>query len=86
VWAAILSFGVGKRIPTIGAWVRIGVLGLFTLTVILYAAQNGVHGVGASEFKPTWGIFIAAVPVLFFNYVGFELPNAAGDPSTAATS
>ena len=24
-------------------------------------------------------IFIAAVPVLFFNYVGFELPNAAGD-------
>jgi glutamate:GABA antiporter len=79
VWAAILSFGVGKRIPTIGAWVRSGVLGLFTLTVILYAAQNGVHGVGASEFKPTWGIFIAAVPVLFFNYVGFELPNAAGD-------
>jgi amino acid transporter len=38
-----------------------------------------VHGVGGSEFKPTWGIFIAAVPVLFFNYVGFELPNAAGD-------
>ena len=79
VWAAILSFGVGKWIPTIGAWVRIGVLGLFTLTVILYAADNGVHGVGAGEFKPTWGIFIAAVPVLFFNYVGFELPNAAGD-------
>src|SRR3954469_25067635 len=79
VWAAILSFGVGKWIPTIGAWVRIGVLGLFTLTVVVYAAQNGVHGVGGSEFKPTWGIFIAAVPVLFFNYVGFELPNAAGD-------
>ncbi|MDQ1741611.1 MAG: glutamate:GABA antiporter, partial [Pseudonocardiales bacterium] len=79
VWAAILSFGVGKWIPTIGAWVRIGVLGLFTLTVILYGADHGVHGVGAGDFKPTWGIFIAAVPVLFFNYVGFELPNAAGD-------
>jgi amino acid transporter len=24
-------------------------------------------------------IFIAAVPVLIFNYVGFELPNAAGE-------
>jgi amino acid transporter len=24
-------------------------------------------------------VFIAAVPVLFFNFVGFELPNAAGD-------
>ena len=79
VWAAILSFGVGKWIPTIGAWVRMGVLGFFVLTVILYAASNGVHGVSVGEFKPTWAIFIAAVPVLFFNYVGFELPNAAGD-------
>src|SRR3954449_5433723 len=79
VWAAILSFGIGKWIPTIGAWVRMGVLGGFTLTVIVYAISNGIHGVSAGEFKPTYTIFIAAVPVLFFNYVGFELPNAAGD-------
>jgi amino acid transporter len=79
VWAAILSFSIGKWIPTIGAWVRVLVLGFFTLTVIIYAISHGVHGVGAGEFKPTWAIFIAATPVLFFNYVGFELPNAAGD-------
>ena len=47
--------------------------------MFLYALDHGVHGVGASDFKPTWAIFIAAVPVLFFNFVGFELPNAAGD-------
>jgi amino acid transporter len=79
VWAAILSFGIGKWIPTIGAFVRIAVLGGFTLTVVLYALDHGVHGVSTGDFKPTWGIFIAAVPVLFFNFVGFELPNAAGD-------
>ena len=79
VWAAILSFGVGKWIPTIGAFVRMAVLGGFTLTVVLYALDHGVHGVSTGDFKPTWGIFIAAVPVLFFNFVGFELPNAAGD-------
>src|SRR4051794_34952618 len=79
VWAAILSFGIGKWIQTIGAFVRIIVLGFFSLTVVIYAISNGVHGVGAGDFKPTWAIFIAAVPVLFFNYVGFELPNAAGD-------
>ncbi len=78
-WAAILSFGVGKWIPTIGAWGRVLLLSGFTLTVILYAAKNGVHGVAGSDFKPTWAVFIAAVPVLFFNFVGFELPNAAGD-------
>src|SRR5207342_3811640 len=33
----------------------------------------------AHEFKPTYALFIALVPLLFFNYVGFELPNAAGD-------
>src|SRR4051795_3150329 len=79
VWAAILSFSIGKWIPTIGAWVRVAVLGFFTLTVIVYAFSHGVHGVSGGDFKPTWAIFIAAVPVLFFNYVGFELPNAAGD-------
>jgi amino acid transporter len=79
VWAAILSFSIGKWIPTIGAWVRVLVLGFFTLTVIIYAISHGVHGVSAGEFKPTWAVFIAAVPILFFNYVGFELPNAAGD-------
>jgi glutamate:GABA antiporter len=79
VWAAILSFSLGKWIPTVGAWVRVLVLGFFTLTVIVYAFANGVHGVSGGEFKPTYAVFIAAVPVLFFNYVGFELPNAAGD-------
>jgi amino acid transporter len=79
VWAAILSFSIGKWIPTIGAVVRVVVLAFFTLTVIIYAGSHGVHGVSAGDFSPTYSVFIAAVPVLFFNYVGFELPNAAGD-------
>src|SRR4051794_20038209 len=79
VWAAILSFSIGKWIPTVGAWVRVLVLGFFSLTVVVYGFSHGVHGVGVGDFKPTYAIFIAAVPVLFFNYVGFELPNSAGD-------
>src|ERR1700750_130682 len=79
VWSAILSFSIGKWIPTIGAFVRIVVLAGFTLTVIIYALSHRVPGVGGGDFKPTYAVFIAAVPVLFFNYVGFELPNSAGD-------
>ena len=79
VWSAILSFGIGKWLPTIGAWGRMLVLGFFTLTVVIYAIEHGVHGVHGGSFKPTYVAFIALVPVLFFNYVGFELPNAAGD-------
>jgi glutamate:GABA antiporter len=78
-WAAILSFGVGKWIPTIGAWGRILLLSTFTITVLIYAAKNGVHGFGLGDFSPTLAVGLSALPVLFFNFVGFELPNAAGD-------
>ena len=79
VWGAILSFNVGKWIPTIGAIARVSLLAFFSLSVLIYAFKHGVHGFGAGSFKPTYAIFIAAVPVLFFNFVGFELPNAAGE-------
>jgi len=79
VIAAILSFDVGKWIPTIGAVVRIVVLSMFTFSVILFGIQHGVSGFGVSDFSPTYIAFVALVPVLFFNYVGFELPSAAGE-------
>jgi amino acid transporter len=79
VWSAILSFGVGKWIPTLGAWCRMFVLGFFTITTIIYAFKHGLHVPSAGKFSPTYTLFIALVPLLFFNYVGFELPNAAGD-------
>ena len=78
--AAIISFSVGKWVPTIGAFMRSLLLGFFTITVVIYAIKNGVHNTfGGRAFLPSYAIFIAAVPVLIFNYVGFELPNAAGE-------
>jgi amino acid transporter len=78
--AAIVSFSVGKWVPTIGAFMRALLLAFFTITVVIYAIKNGVHDTfGGSAFLPSYTIFIAAVPVLIFNYVGFELPSAAGE-------
>jgi amino acid transporter len=79
VLSAILSFRVGKWFPTIGAWARFLLLGGFSLSVIIYAIKNGVHGFGASGFSINYAGFIALLPILLFNFVGFELPNAAGD-------
>src|SRR5258708_6748241 len=79
VASAVLSFRIGKWVSIIGAWARVGVLSLFTASVALYAARNGVHGVVAREFLPSYVSFISVVPVLVFNYVGFELPSSAGD-------
>ena len=55
------------------------VLGLFSITTVIYAIKHGLHVPSAGKFSPTYTLFIALVPLLFFNYVGFELPNAAGD-------
>jgi amino acid transporter len=79
VWGAILSLDKGKWLPTIGAFIRIVLLSFFVATVVVYGIDHGVHGFGIGSFKPTYAVFIAAVPVLFFNYVGFELPSTAGE-------
>jgi amino acid transporter len=79
VLAAVLSFRIGKWITTVGAFARFLLLGLFTVSVVVYAIEHGVHGLGASSFTPTMGGFVGLVGVLLFNYVGFELPSSAGE-------
>src|SRR6185437_8766169 len=77
--AAIMSFSVAKWLPTAGAFARFLLLGLFTLSVIIFAVKHGVHGLGASGYKPSTSGFVLLVGVLLFNYVGFELPSSAGE-------
>jgi amino acid transporter len=80
--AAITSFSVGKWLPTAGAMARFVVLGLFTISVIIYALKHGAHGLGASDYKPSESGFVLLVGVLLFNFVGFELPSSAGEEMT----
>ncbi len=82
--AAILSFGVGKWIPTIGAISRLVLMPFFALTVIKYGIDNGFSTPSLDAFVPDdgklwWLLFVGAAPLLFFNLVGFELPSSAGD-------
>ena len=83
IWAGIASVVMalkfGKWVATIGAAIRIFLIAFFTLTVLIYAGEHGLHGFGAGAFKPTWLIFLAAAPILIFNLEGFELPSAASE-------
>jgi len=79
-FAAILSFSVGKWIPISGAVARFVLLGFFSISVVFYAIQNGVKGVnGVGDFGVTYPGLIGLAALIMFNYVGFELPNTAGD-------
>jgi amino acid transporter len=76
---AIVSLRYGKWIPNVGAFMRVIVLGFFSLTLVIYAAKHGVHGFAVGDLSPSRGIFLGLVPVLLFNYVGFELQNGAAE-------
>ncbi len=58
---------------------RVVLLGLFTLTTIIYAIKHGAAGFAVKDLKPTGVVFFALVPLLLFNYVGFELQNGAAE-------
>jgi amino acid transporter len=77
---AIASLKRGKWIPNVGAVIRIGVLLFFSITVVIYAIEHGVHGYAAGDFNPfQLTAFLGLVPLLLFNYVGFELQNGAAE-------
>jgi amino acid transporter len=79
IGVAIVSMQRGKWIPNIGAIIRVAVLGFFSLTVLIYAIEHGVHGYSFHQFGPSTAVFLGLVPLLLFNYVGFELQNGAAE-------
>jgi glutamate:GABA antiporter len=79
IGVAIISLRYGKWIPNAGAILRAIVLGFFSLTVLIYGAKHGVAGFAVSDMSPTRAIFFGLVPLLLFNYVGFELQNGAAE-------
>ncbi len=52
IGVAIAAIEKGKWIPNAGAIARVLVLGFFTLTLVIYAAKNGVEGFAAGDMKP----------------------------------
>jgi amino acid transporter len=79
IGVAIISLRYGKWIPNAGAILRFIVLGFFSITVIIYGIKHGVAGFQTSQISPTRAIFFGLVPLLLFNYVGFELQNGAAE-------
>lgn len=80
--AVLLAFRIGKWLPTIGAIARVVLIGTFLVSMIIYGTMHGVH-LRAGDFKPSYIGFVGLVPVLVYNYVGFELPSTAAEEMTA---
>jgi amino acid transporter len=79
IGVAIASLRYGKWIPNAGAILRFFTLGFFSITVVVYGAKHGFHGFSGHDASPSKAVFIGLVPILLFNYVGFELQNGAAE-------
>lgn len=79
IGVAIIALKRGKQIPNLGAVLRALVLGFFSLTVIIYGVKHGAAGFQWGHLSPTRAVFFGLVPLLLFNYVGFELQNGAAE-------
>lgn len=76
---AIVPLRYGKWLPSSGAIGQIVLLTFFTISAVVFGIQNGFHGIAAGDFSPSYGVFIAIVPILLYSFVGIELPSAAAE-------
>lgn len=81
IWVTVLSgiasLRYGKWLPTVGAVLKVAVLGFFVLTAVIYSIQHGVHGISFGDLSPTMTGFLGLTPLLLFAFLGFESGNGA---------
>ena len=76
-FAAVVPLRFGKWVPSSGAIGQTVLLGFFTVTVAIYGASSGIHGIAVGDLSPSTAGFIAVAPILLYSFVGIELPTAA---------
>ena len=83
-WSAILSLHVGKWLMVVGSYAKFALFALFAVLAVTYFAggrSTGAH-LTFADLAPSSNstlIFSAVIPLLIFNWVGFELQNGAGE-------
>ena len=82
-WCAIMSLRFGKWLSVFGSYVKLALFAIFVLLALVFlfgGHATGQHYTIADLVPNNWGVVVSAIlPVLIFNWVGFELQNGAGE-------
>lgn len=82
-WCAIMSLRVGKWLSVFGSYVKLALFAIFVVLAIVFVLgghASGAHFTVADLVPSNWGLIVSGIlPVLIFNWVGFELQNGAGE-------
>ena len=84
IWFTTVSLAIGKWLAVFGSYIKLALLGIFVLLALVFFFGGHAVGqhIGVGDILPTgnWGvIFSAILPILIFNWVGFEVQNGAGE-------
>ena len=83
IWCAILSLRVGKYISVFGSYLKLGLLVVFVLLAMLFLVEGRSKGgsLSGGDLIPTnFGLIVSGIlPVLIFQWQGFEVQNGAGE-------
>jgi glutamate:GABA antiporter len=80
VWIDSITLETGKWFPNIGAAFKVIIMLVLGVGGIALAIKNGVaNDMSAQALIPTWDAGLAFLPVILYNFMGFELMSGAGD-------
>ena len=82
-WSAITSLKFGKWISVFGSYVKLALLIIFVVLALAFIITGRSHGtnLNASSLVPSNFSLIVSIilPIIIFQFVGFELQNGAGE-------
>lgn len=80
VGLGIMDIRLAKWIPNVGALVKVALLVILGGLGIWFAASRGAaNSFLPAEWTPKWSATLSFLPVIVYNYMGFELMSSAGD-------
>lgn len=80
VWIGIITLEAGKWVPNIGAFIKAAIMLVLGVGGIVYATRNGVaNDLSFSSILPSWDAGLAFLPVIVYNFMGFELMSGAAE-------
>ncbi len=78
VWINIVRLDIGKWVPNLGAIFKVAIMLAIGIGGFVYAANHGVaNELTISSMAPSWGASLAFLPVIVYNFMGFELMSGA---------
>jgi amino acid transporter len=76
----IVTLEVGKWVPNLGAVFKVIIMLALGFGGVTYALSNGAaNEFSVATLSPSWSASLAFLPVIIYNYLGFELMSGAGE-------